>query len=104
MNLPGMQEVYASSAFHVVEVVYDEVSTSEEAIKAKLEELGYLNELPLMLEPGQAFQRNQTDGFFRNTAVYENIKTTVSFQQRVRENGHSTWNCPGLGVIRPEHH
>ena len=100
--LPGVQDVYASSAFHVVEVTFDEALVSEDTLCRKLDQLGYLNEIPMMVETGISTQRSQADGFFRQTATYEHIKKTVSFQQRVPQNARLIWNCPGLGVIRPE--
>lgn len=104
LNLPGVQDVYASSAFHVVEVTFDDSQISQEAVEGKLAEMGYLRDLPVMIEPSVAVQRVDAVEVFRKTATYENVKDVITFQQTVHKNGHSAWNCPGLGVVQPEHH
>jgi hypothetical protein len=38
--------------------------------------------------------------FMRHTAVYEQIKKTVSFSQQVAYRGRPLWPCPGMGPIR----
>lgn len=102
LALPGVQDVYASSAFCVVEVTYDEALVSEDILSRELEQLGYLSEIPMMAETGIPAQRSQEDGFFRQTATYGHLKKVVSFQQRVQHNGDVVWNCPGLGVMQPD--
>ena len=99
-NVPGVNEVYASSAFRVVEVQFDETKTSHQAIAQLLEESGYLGEIQMMAETGVAAQRSEGDGFFRHTATYEALKSTVSFAQTVPYSGRPLWNCPGMGVVR----
>jgi copper chaperone CopZ len=42
LEMPGVTDVYASSAFHVVDVTYDEEKTGEPGLTSKLEEAGYL--------------------------------------------------------------
>jgi copper chaperone CopZ len=37
--LPGVAEVYASSAFFVVEITYDEAVTNVDSLQSKLDEL-----------------------------------------------------------------
>ena len=54
MELPGVKEVYASSGFQTVEVTYDSKKVKAEQIKAKLEESGYLGEIPILAETGEA--------------------------------------------------
>src|SRR5512133_3509023 len=101
LALPGVQAVYASSAFHVVEVTFDDAQVSQEAVERKLDELGYLRELPVMIEPSVAVQRVDATEVFRKTATYENVRDIITFQQTVDQNGHSAWNCPGLGMVQP---
>lgn len=119
LSLPGVQEVYASSAFRVVEVTYDELLVTHSRLMEKLDELGYLSDLHVMTETGVAAQRSSEDGFFRQSVTYDNLKGTVSFRQRTqmphlpqpvqRKPGHSNgangrralWNCPGIGIIKP---
>jgi copper chaperone CopZ len=96
----GVKEVYASSAFQVVQVEFDEKKITHDDLMRKLEEAGYLGSLSLMAETGVATQRAENDGIFRHTATYETVKKTVSFQQRVPYSGRPLWNCPGMGIIK----
>jgi hypothetical protein len=65
-----------------------------------LEQAGYLGEIPMLAETGTAIQRKDGDEVFRHTAVYETVKTTVSFAQRVEYQGRPLWPCPGLGPVK----
>jgi len=98
-EIPGVQEVYASSSFQVVEVSFDESSTTEEEITNKLEEAGYLEELMVPVEIG-AIQEDDRKPFFRHTEVYENTREVVSFSQKVVSTGRGLWPCPGMGPIK----
>jgi len=99
-DLTGVSEVYASSAFRVIEVTFDPEKISAEEITKQLDEAGYLGELPLISEPGIAVEKKEGDGVFRHTATYETIKDTVSFAQSVRYTGRPLWPCPGLGPVK----
>ncbi|MBI5823584.1 MAG: heavy-metal-associated domain-containing protein [Chloroflexi bacterium] len=97
----GVTEVYASSAFQIVEVTYDETKINDLQIAARLDEAGYLGEWNIPIELGSAAQ--QGDGskpYFRHTATYETTKQTVSFAQRVNYQGRALWPCPGLGMVK----
>ncbi len=100
-NLPGVEDVYASSAFKIVEVSYDPAKISEEQITICLKEAGYLGELlvPVELESTPAGD-NGKKPFFRHTAVYEQTRQAMSFGQVVIFSGRPLWPCPGMGVIR----
>jgi copper chaperone CopZ len=100
LELTGVSEVYASSAFQIIEVKYDPVKLKVEQITACLEEAGYLGEVPMLIEMGIAIEKKEGDNFFRHTAVYETIKGTVSFAQRVDYSGRPLWPCPGLGAVK----
>jgi excisionase family DNA binding protein len=101
LEMPGVEEVNASSCFRVVEVSYDPTKLSVEAIRAKLDQAGYLGELPVPAET--ATPATQTNGkekvFFRHTAAYEQTKNVVSFGQKVGYTGRPLWPCPGVGII-----
>jgi len=98
-ELPGVEEVYASSAFQAIEVTFDESKTGVDKISARLEEAGYLGEMPMLLETGVAVEKKEGDGVFRHTATYETVKKTVSFAQTVQHQGRPLWPCPGLGAV-----
>ena len=100
LELTGVSEVYASSAFQIIEVQYDPAKIKAEQITACLEEAGYLGEVPMLIETGIAVEKKEGDNFFRHTAVYETVKGTVSFAQRVDYNGRPLWPCPGFGAVK----
>jgi hypothetical protein len=98
--LTGVSEVYASSAFQIIEVQYDPMKITIEEITKHLEKAGYLGEVPMLSETGIAVEKTDGDHFFRHTAVHETIKGTVSFTQRVNYSGRPLWPCPGLGAVK----
>lgn len=100
LELAGVSEVYASSAFQIIEVKYDPAKISVENIATCLEKAGYLGEMPMLTETGVAVEKVDGDHFFRHTAVYETVKGTISFAQRVNYNGRPLWPCPGLGAVK----
>jgi len=99
-ELPGVEEVYASSAFRAIEVSFDEKKITADRIAASLEETGYLGEIPMLAEAGIAVEKKEGDGTFRHTATYETVKKTVSFAQRVQYQGRPLWHCPGFGTVK----
>jgi len=102
LEQPGVQNVYASSAFHLVEVQFDPQKTSEDAIHSILEKGGYLDEMPTPQESSVAanLQTDPLKTFFRHTETYESLQNTVSFSQQIVNTGKPLWNCPGFGVIK----
>lgn len=101
LELDGVMDVYASSAFQTIEVTYDESQITDLKIAARLEEAGYLGEWTIPIERGTAAE--QGDGqkpYLRHTATYEPVKHTVSFAQRVSYQGRPLWHCPGIGVLK----
>ena len=99
-ELPGIEDVYASSAFQAIEVTFDEKKVTADKIATRLEEAGYLGEVPMLVETGvAAYGREDGNSNFRNTTVYATIKETVSFAQSVEYQGRPLWPCPGLGVV-----
>ena len=101
LALPGVEDVYASSAFRVVEVAYDPERVGDEAISKTLDTAGYLGEWLQPEEQGVAAETDseRSKSFFRHTEVFETSRQVVSFTQRVGYSGRPLWNCPGLGVI-----
>ena len=102
LEQPGVIDVYASSAFRVVEVSYDESTTNDLEMSLVLDEGGYLSEWSVPIETAAATnQEERSRTFFRHSAVYENIQQGMSFAQKVPYQGRPLWNCPGMGVIKP---
>ncbi len=102
LGMEGVVDVYASSAFQTIQVTFDPEKIQEETIEARLREAGYLDELPVPAEPGGAVRKVEDDGIYRHTAVYETVKNTVTFAQRVPYSGRPLWPCPGMGAVKVE--
>lgn len=102
LDMEGVVDVYASSAFQIIQVAFDPEKIQEATIEARLRETGYLDELPIPAEPGSAVHSAEDDGIYRHTAVYETVKSTVAFAQRVPYRGRPLWPCPGMGMVKVE--
>lgn len=102
LETPGVEDVYASSAFRIVDVTYDDEKVSEEELSRKLGEAGYLGEwmLPQEINAPAHLQGDQAPSYFRHTQVFETSRQVVSFAQKVSYSGRPLWNCPGFGVIK----
>lgn len=96
-EMDGVLDVYASSAFRVIEINFDENKITHETLAKLLEEAGYLGDLPM---PAEASTAAEAESQFRHTATYETVKKTVSFAHNVPYSGRPLWNCPGMGVLR----
>jgi copper chaperone CopZ len=100
LELPGVEEVYASSGFRFIEVEYDETKLTPDQIRTTLEEAGYLGELPVAVEQGALEERENGDKpFFRHTVAYAHTGQAVNFAQKVPFAGRPLWPCPGMGPI-----
>ena len=97
-EVPGVDDVYASSGFRAAEITFDPKKTDAEVIKAKLDEAGYIGELPIPTEvPAQsASTGGGKKGFFRHTEAFETTNKVVSFGQTVNYEGRALWPCPGM--------
>ena len=108
LELPGVQNVYASSAFQAVEVTYDPEAVSQQIIEGKLNEAGYLGEWVFPVEVGASthLTPDAQQAFFRHSEVFEaanaahSKQEVVSFSQNTGYSGRPLWNCPGFGVIK----
>jgi copper chaperone CopZ len=102
LELAGIEDVYASSAFRVVEVTYDPDKVQEGDFMKKLDEAGYLNELNIPQELGTPsyLESDNSQAFFRHTEIFETSRKVVSFAQHVNYDVRPLWNCPGFGVIK----
>lgn len=105
LQMPGVSDVYASSAFHTVEITYDPQKVTPQAIHQALEDAGYLGELPIPVESSQPVgSGNGKKVYYRHTAVYENTRSTISFSQQVAYSGRPLWPCPGMGAVKTKSH
>jgi copper chaperone CopZ len=100
LEMPGVQDVYASSSFQVVEVTFDPKKVGAEAVREALDQAGYLGELALPAETAApANEPNGSQVYYRHTASYEQTRQVVGFAQQVSYSGRPLWPCPGMGVI-----
>jgi copper chaperone CopZ len=101
LTLPGVVDVYASSAFQVVEVTYDPEKINDLEIAMKLDEAGYLGEWTVPIESGETAYHAELGAkpYFRHTAAYEQTRLSVNFAQNVAYLGRPLWPCPGMGII-----
>ena len=99
LSLPGVTEVYASSAFQVVEVTYDERKDQRPGNRCQAGRGRLSRRMDSANRAGvvASLSRGGQKPFFRHTAVYETLKKTVSFAQRVDYQGTSTLALPGNG-------
>ncbi|MBM3144620.1 MAG: heavy-metal-associated domain-containing protein [Chloroflexi bacterium] len=101
LDLDGVEEVYASSAFSAAEITYNSKKIKKEAITARLEEAGYLGDLPIPKETGRPANEASGKGpFFRHTQAYAQTSHIVSFSQEIGHGGRGLWPCPGMEPIR----
>ena len=105
--LPGVEDVYASSAFRAVEICYNPEQVSAEQLESALAEAGYTGELNVAVEKYAAGSNGSTQAgsqtsleFQRHTTVYEQTRKVVGFAQNIQSQGRPLWPCPGVGVIR----
>jgi copper chaperone CopZ len=101
LALDGVDDVYASSGFQIVEIQYDEAKLDADKIKAVLGDAGYLGELQVAVEQGAIEDRENGDKpFFRQSVAYEQTGRSVGFAQQVPFSGRPLWPCPGMGPIK----
>jgi hypothetical protein len=100
LGMPGVGEVYASSAFQLIEVEFDEGVIGREAILARLASAGYLGEMDVPQESGRStLTENKGSAFFRHSTAHANTGRAISFSQQVPSAGRSLWPCPGIGPL-----
>ncbi len=101
-GFPGVETVLASSAFRAVEIEFDPARTSEDDLRASLEEAGYLGDLLVPVEGGKPVLRGDGNGgaYFRHSSAYETAGPTITFGQEIPSSGRPLWPCPGMGPVR----
>jgi copper chaperone CopZ len=97
-EIPGVEEVNASSAFQVVKVEYDPDKTSKDIISQILAKNGYLGDLEVPQESGKPAVGSDGDTYFRHTAAYEAAGMTISFGQEIARSKNPLSPCPGMGA------
>jgi copper chaperone CopZ len=98
LELPGVTQVYASSAFHTVEIEFDQKIITKAAINAALEPTGYLESMASATESGRVTDIQASRTFIRHTTTIAQSGQAVTFTQQVNSANGRIWNCPGMGV------
>ena len=101
LEIDGVNEVYASSCFQVVEVEFDGRKTSEEDLTAALEKAGYTADFDLPRELSIPANEQKENAYFRHTEASEQTRNTMGFEQSVKFQRSPLWPCPGMGVLKP---
>ena len=98
LEMPGIEDVNASSAFHAVEVSFDPDRIGEDAIRKALTETGYMSELLTPAESGNPAFSGVGNGqiFYRHSESVEAIDANVGFEQAIPNAGRPLWPCPGV--------
>ena len=104
LEIPGVQYVYASSGFRVVEIQFDENMVNDLELQVKLDDAGYLGDLLTRIESEKAESSGEsTETYMRHTTAYAQTKFVVGFAQHIgKQQGRPLWPCPGMGPIRNE--
>jgi hypothetical protein len=97
LEIPGVENVYASSCFQLVEVIYDSAQIDGSAITFRLDKAGYLGDLAAPLETGDAVAApDKSAAYFRHTIAYQQTGRVIGFAQDVSHTGRALWPCPGM--------
>jgi copper chaperone CopZ len=99
LNMPGVKQVYASSCFQAVEIIYDPAEVDAETLTAQLDDAGYMQPLAVPLESTGSADAD-SKAYFRHTAAYRQTGKVVSFSQNVANLSRPLWPCPGMGLIQ----
>lgn len=81
LDVPGVDTVYASSAFRIVEIEFDESAIAGEDLKSRLDAAGYCEQMQIPEESGEP-----TAGiprFQRRTTTNQAAGANVSFRQEL---------------------
>jgi copper chaperone CopZ len=101
LDLPGVDDIYASSSFQFLELQYDDSKVKEDQIKAALEQAGYLGEVTLPREADKAGSETGEKSNFRHTAAFNQTRQ-VSFHHETAFSGRPLYPCPGMSPVTKE--
>jgi copper chaperone CopZ len=97
-ELPGIKDIYASSAFQILQVEYDEGQLKEDQIISTLDSAGYLGDFLTPEETSLPATDTSEKKIFRHTAAFDQTRK-VSFHRTTAYAGRPLWPCPGMGPV-----
>ena len=97
LELPGIDDIYASSSFHFLQLDYDDSQLKEEEIIRVLEEAGYLGGFNAPRETDLPATEDDQK-VFRHTQAFAQTRK-VSFHRETAYAGRPLWPCPGMGPV-----
>lgn len=101
LEMPGVVDVYVSSAFHSVELTIDPAVVEGASLISTLAQAGYSDEFVVPTETPVSPQSEEVmKPSFRHSTAYRQIGSSISFAQNTSYLGRPLWPCPGMGVIR----
>jgi copper chaperone CopZ len=101
LEMDGVNDVYASSGFRVVEVEYNSKKTPKKDLIAALEKAGYTGDFNLPEELSIPANEQKDKAFFRHSEASEQTGNIVGFAQTVKFQRSPLWPCPGMGPLKP---
>ena len=99
-EIPGVQTVYASSAFQSVEITFDETRVAGDDLCKALEAAGYLRSLSMPMEPSSA--SGVRSGDQRRVTDLDPSGQRLRFTRPLNSDDTSAWPCPGFGLLGGE--
>lgn len=81
LDVPGVNSIYASSAFRVVEIEFDDSLTTAEGLEQRLDEAGYRTALTVPTESGEPAPGATGARFRRLTTTHPAAGKGVAFGQ-----------------------
>jgi hypothetical protein len=102
LELPGVDDIYASSSFHYLQLDYDETQVREEEIVSLLENAGYLGEFLSPRETNLPANETVEPNLFRHTESFSQTKQVSFHRASTSFEGRPLWPCPGMGLVNKE--
>lgn len=100
LDVPGVHEVFASSAFQAVEIGFDPQVVSAATLETALDDAGYMQPMTVAQEAGVAANGQVAEGsFLRHTTSFAQTRQMIGFAQDVTHAGRPLWPCPGMGPV-----
>ncbi len=95
LKVPGVVDVYASSAFQTVEVTFDNAQITAADIQKTLDDAGYLSPLPSPTEDASDHPARS-----RRLSGDDPVLPGLHFSRPLPSKSINAWLIPGLGLLK----